>query len=132
MRYQFTLTAQGSSMKNITITLREDIADWVRIEAAKADLSMSAYIADMLDARMGRGKDQLAALEVFLGGAGFAGVAADLPKRDELYDRPALRRHQHSDLRARSGGSTEAANFGGFAEADDQQAFSHAKPTKSE
>jgi len=25
-------------MKNITITLREEIADWLRVEAAKADI----------------------------------------------------------------------------------------------
>ena len=62
------------AMKNITITLRDDIADWLRVEAAKADLSMSAFVAGMLEARMGRGQDQLAALEVFLGGAGFAGI----------------------------------------------------------
>jgi hypothetical protein len=117
-------------MKNITITLRDEIADWLRVEAAKADLSMSSFVAEMLEARMGRGKDQLAALEVFLGGAGFAGIAADLPKRDELYDRPALRRHQHSDLRARSGRSGQAASIGGFAEADDQQPITDVEPTK--
>jgi plasmid stability protein len=54
-------------MKNITITLRDDIADWLRVEAAKADRSMSAFVAEMLEARMGRGADQLAALEHFLG-----------------------------------------------------------------
>lgn len=119
-------------MKNITITLREDVADWLRVEAAKADLSMSAFVSRLLEDRMGRGKDQLATLEHFLGGAGFPGIAADLPKRDELYDRPALHRHQHSDLRARSGRSAQASGVGGFAEADDQQPFTHAEPTKPE
>ena len=38
-------------MKNVTITLRDDIADWLRVEAAKANLSMSAFVADMLEAR---------------------------------------------------------------------------------
>ena len=119
-------------MKNFTLTLREDVADWLRVEAAKADLSMSAYVNQLLENRMGRGKEQLATLEHFLGGAGYAGIAADLPKRDELYDRPALRRHQHSDLRARSSGSGEAAGVGGFAEADDQQPYTHAEPAKPE
>ncbi len=119
-------------MKNFTLTLREDVADWLRIEAAKADLSMSAFVSRMLEDRMGRGKDQLAAMEHFLSGAGFAGIAADLPKRDYLYDRPSLRRHQHSDLRPRSGRSSEASGIGGFAEADDQQPYTHAEPTKPE
>lgn len=119
-------------MKNITITLREDIADWLRIEAAKADLSMSSFVAEMLEARMGRGKDQMAELEVFLDGTGFAGIAADLGKRDDLYDRPGLRRHEHLDLRARPGRSREATGVSGFAEADDQQPYTHAKPAKPE
>lgn len=78
-------------MNNITITLREDIADWLRIEAAKANLSMSAFVAETLEDRMGRGKDKLAALEHLLSGAGFAGIGADLGTRDKLYDRPGLR-----------------------------------------
>jgi hypothetical protein len=119
-------------MKNITITLREDIADWLRIEAAKADLSMSGFVADMLETRMGRGKQQMLELEAFLGGAGFDGIAAELGKRDDLYDRPGLHRHQHPDLRARPSRSNETAGIGGFAEADDQQPYAHAKPTKPE
>jgi hypothetical protein len=117
-------------MRNITITLREDIADWLRVEAAKADVSMSGFVAEMLEMRMGRGKQQMLELEQFLGGAGFAGIAAELGKRDDLYDRPGLHRHEHPDLRARPGLSREAANVGGFAEADDQQPFTHAEPAK--
>jgi hypothetical protein len=33
-------------MEKIAITLRQDIADWLRIEAAKADASMSGFVAD--------------------------------------------------------------------------------------
>ncbi len=119
-------------MKNVTITLRDDIADWLRVEAAKSDRSMSAFVAEMLEARMGRGGDQLAALEAFLGGAGFAGVAANLPKRDELYDRPGLHRYERADLRTRSVRSMEASGVGGFAETDDQQPYTHAVAPKPE
>ena len=48
---------------------------------------MSAFVSDLLETRMGRGKDQIAGLEFFLSGPGFPGLAAGLPKRDELYDR---------------------------------------------
>ena len=119
-------------MKNVTLTLRQEVVDWLRVEAAKSGLSMSAFVADLLESRMGRGKDQLAALEHFLGGAGYTGIAANLPKRDELYDRPALRRHEHSDLRARSRRSSEAVGVGGFAAGDDQDAYTHPEPTKPE
>jgi hypothetical protein len=119
-------------MKNVTITLREDVAEWLRIEAAKAGSSMSAFVSNLLETRMGRGKDQIAGLELFLSGPGFPGVAADLPKRDELYDRPALRRHQHSDLRPRPGGAGKTHGFSGFAEADDNESYIGPEPAKSE
>lgn len=118
-------------MKNVTITLREDVAEWLRVEAAKAGSSMSAYVGNLLETRMGRGKDQMAGLEFFLSGPGFPGVSADLPKRDDLYDREALHRHEHIDLRARPGGAHETRGVSGFAEADDRQPYLGPEPTKS-
>ncbi|SRR5664279_3157979 len=118
-------------MKNVTITLREEVAEWLRIEAAKAGSSMSAFVSDLLETRMGRGKDQIAGLEVFLSGPGFPGLSAGLPKREDLYDRAALDRHEHSDLRPRSGRSREARHVGGFAETDDRQPYLGPEPAKS-
>ena len=119
-------------MKNVTITLREEVAEWLRIEAAKAGLSMSAFMSDLLETRMGRGIGQIAGLEFFLSGPGFAGLASGLPKRDELYDRAALRRHEHSDLRPRSGRAGETRHVGGFAEADDGEPYIGPEPAKPE
>jgi hypothetical protein len=119
-------------MKNVTITLREEVAEWLRIEAAKAGLSMSGFMSDLLETRMGRGKDQIAGLEFFLSGPGFPGLSAGLPKRDELYDRAALHRHEHSDLRPRSGRTGETRNVGGFAEADDSEPYTGPEPANSE
>ena len=36
-------------MRNVTITLDDDTAKWVRIEAAKADTSVSRWIGQLLD-----------------------------------------------------------------------------------
>jgi hypothetical protein len=119
-------------MRNITITLREDVADWLRVEAAKAGSSMSAFVSGLLEERMGRGKAQIDALEVFLSGPGFAGVSSDLPKRDEIYDRPALHRYEYPDLRARSGGPAQAHDRIGFAEADDREPYLGPEPAKPE
>jgi hypothetical protein len=119
-------------MKNVTITLREDVAEWLRIEAAKAGSSMSAFVSNLLESRMGRGKDQVAGLEFFLSGPGFAGLAADLPKRDELYDRAALHRYEHPDLRPRSGPAGQARDLSGFAETNDSEPYAGPEPTKSE
>jgi hypothetical protein len=118
-------------MKNVTITLREEVAEWLRIEAAKAGLSMSAFVGDLLETRMGRGKEQIAGLEVFLSGTGFPGLSVGLPKREELYDRAALDRHEHSDLRARPRRARQARHLGGFAEADDREPYLGPEPAKS-
>jgi len=119
-------------MKNVTITLRKEVAEWLRIEAAKAGLSMSAFVSDLLETRMGRGKEQIAGLEFFLSGTGFPGLSAGLPKRDELYDRAALRRYEHTDLRSRPGRTRETRHIGGFAETDDQQPYIGPESAKSE
>lgn len=39
-------------MKNVTITLEEEVADWSRIEAAKNRVSVSRWIGNMLKERM--------------------------------------------------------------------------------
>lgn len=119
-------------MKNLTITLREDVAEWLRVEAAKAGSSMSAFVGGLLETRMGRGKDQMAGLEFFLSGPGFPGISADLPKREDIYDREALRRHEHPDLCAGSGSADEKGHVSEFAEADDRQSHLDLEPPKSE
>ena len=118
-------------MKNLTITLREDVAQWLRIEAAKAGLSMSAFVGDMLESRMGRGKEQIAGLEFFLSGPGFPGLSADLPKRDELYDRESFRRHEHSDLRAGSVRNSKEASGGKPSKTNDGGSNAAVKSAKS-
>ena len=118
-------------MKNVTITLREEVAEWLRIEAAKAGSSMSAFIGDLLETRMGRGKDQIAGLESFLSGPGFPGLSEGLPKRAELYDRAALHRHEHPDLRPRPRRAREARHLGGSAAAGDSEPYLGPKPAKS-
>jgi hypothetical protein len=47
------LTAMGGVVNNIIVTLGDESASWLRVEAAKADLSMLAIVAEMLAARMG-------------------------------------------------------------------------------
>jgi hypothetical protein len=118
-------------MKNVTITLREDVAEWLRIEAAKAGASMSAFVGGILETRMGRGKDQIAGLELFLSGPGFPGLSEGLPKRDALYDRASLDRHEHSDLRPRPSRARQARHIGGFAEVDNREPYLGPEPAKS-
>jgi hypothetical protein len=62
-------------MRNVTISLENDLAQWVRIEAAKADKSVSRWIADMLGALRSADHDRArayeAAIDHFLGHQGY-------------------------------------------------------------
>lgn len=40
-------------LRNVTVTLEEDVAQWARIEAARRDTSVSRLLGEMLKERMG-------------------------------------------------------------------------------
>jgi hypothetical protein len=94
-------------MKNITITLDEELAAWARVEAAKAGKSMSRYIGDRLAQEMrnaggpGRPKTtQREALDKFLSLPGWPGITKDLPSREELYAERLFHRHKSTAVSA--------------------------------
>jgi hypothetical protein len=80
-------------MKNVTITLDEEVARWARVTAAERNTSVSRMVGEMLRDRMKteRGHE--------LARARFDAVAPRrlrrsgdrLPSRDELHDRAGLR-----------------------------------------
>lgn len=80
-------------VKNVTISLPEDLARWLRVKAAEDDRSVSRWIADLL-ARLRRQEDHYdAAMRRSL-----SRRPSDLgwpdgrkPTREELYDRPGFR-----------------------------------------
>ena len=80
-------------MKNVTITLPEDLAGWLRIKAAEDDRSVSRWLAELLE-RMRRQEDPYhAAMMQYLA---MKPRKLDWPNdrrqtREELYDRPSLR-----------------------------------------
>jgi hypothetical protein len=81
-------------MKNITITLDESAADWARVRAAEANMSLSRYIGELVHKQMKHSREYEEAMR-----ASLAEKPLDLkdpwkpyPKREELYDRPVLRR----------------------------------------
>jgi hypothetical protein len=41
-----------SRLRNVTVTLEEDVAQWARIEAAKRDTSVSRLLGELLKERM--------------------------------------------------------------------------------
>ena len=41
-------------LRNVTVTLEEEVAQWARIEAAKRDTSVSRLLGEVLKERMGK------------------------------------------------------------------------------
>jgi hypothetical protein len=77
-------------VKNITITMEDDVAEWVRIEAAKRNASISRLVGEWVGESM-RQQDAYeqamrAALKFETWGASDAPVQGT---RDAQYDRPS-------------------------------------------
>lgn len=81
-------------MKNVTISLDEAVARWARVKAAEQDMSLSKFLAQILEERMERQDDYEAGLEIFRSIKPVRLRKRDekLPTRDELYDRKLFRR----------------------------------------
>lgn len=80
-------------MKNITITLPEDTAVWLRVRAAENGRSVSRWMAELLEG-MRRGEDEYnLAMERYLARKPrkLHWVDGRRPTRDELHDRAGLR-----------------------------------------
>ncbi len=86
-------------MKNVTITLDENVARRARIEAAREGVSLSKFIAGLIEQRVGRPMSQKEAAERFLNGPLWPGLSSDLPTKAELWDEMVFPRHEHTDLR---------------------------------
>ena len=90
-------------MKNVTITLPDDLARRVRVEAARQDKSLSRFIADLL-AKECKSADvtKLALLREFFERPGWPSEGGPLPKREDIYaerEDELLRRYERSRLR---------------------------------
>ena len=80
-------------MKNVTVTLNEDVARWARIHAAALNTSVSKLLGEMLKERMAREKGHQSARLRFMSRRPQKPRKADgkLPSRDELHERNGLR-----------------------------------------
>ena len=80
-------------MKNVTITLPEDTARWLRNRAAEDGRSVSHWIGELLE-RMRRQQDEYdVAMQRYLAmkPRRMEWPGGRRPKREELHDRPGLR-----------------------------------------
>ena len=46
------MSANSNRLRNVTVTLEEEVARWARIEAARRDTSMSRLLGEILKERM--------------------------------------------------------------------------------
>ena len=76
-------------MKNVTITLDEEVARWARIKAAEAETSVSRLVGEMLREKMITEQSYRVAMQRFLGKKPrrLSEPEAVYPMRDELHER---------------------------------------------
>lgn len=83
----------AARLKNVTITLDERTASWLRIAAAKRGLSVSRFVGEILRGQMNDQREYLEAMQRFLAlkPFKFEWVDGRRPTREELYDRSRVR-----------------------------------------
>ena len=80
-------------MKNVTVTLPEEVATWLRIRAAKDGRSVSRWLAELLEGMRRREEEYDLAMERLLARKPrrLNWVDGRRPTREELHDRTGLR-----------------------------------------
>jgi plasmid stability protein len=75
-------------MKNVTITLDEEVARWARIRAAERETSVSRLVGEMLKERMLEEESYQAAMQTYLAQTprGLKGPGVKYPKREDLHE----------------------------------------------
>jgi plasmid stability protein len=76
-------------MKNVTITLDEEVARWARIRAAESETSVSRLVGEMLREKMRREKVYEASMHRFLRRkpVKLRATGEGYPEREKLHER---------------------------------------------
>jgi hypothetical protein len=80
-------------MHNVTVTLDEEVARWARVRAAERNVSLSRFLGELLEDEKRKEDAYASAMTRFLSRPRRALGGGKYPSREELYDRPVLRRH---------------------------------------
>ena len=80
-----------AKLRNITVTLEENVARWARIEAAKRDTSVSALLAAMLKQHMHDKNGYESAMRRALARRPFIKSDGRYLSREEVHERSRLR-----------------------------------------
>ena len=76
-------------MKNVTITLEDDVAQWAKVWAAKQNASVSRLLGKLLKEKMQQEEGYEIAMQQYLSTPATAlkSSTENYPNRDSLYDR---------------------------------------------
>ena len=80
-------------MRNVTITLEEEVARWARVRAAEHDTSVSRLVGQMLKEKMLKEEHYEEAMQDYLSRTPqkLKSEADRYPSREDLHDRDRLR-----------------------------------------
>jgi hypothetical protein len=80
-------------MRNVTITLEDEVARWARVEAARRDMSLSRMVGELLREHMREEQAYDSAMAEYLsrGPTGLKSGGDRYPRREEIHDRAGLR-----------------------------------------
>ena len=81
----------SSRLRNVTITLEEDVARWARIEAARRDTSISRFLAEILKNQMHEKDEYENAMREALAREPLLPSDGAYLTREEAHDRERLR-----------------------------------------
>lgn len=78
-------------LRNVTVTLEEDVAHWARIEAARQDTSVSRLLAGILKQRMQEKDSYERAMRQALARKPFLKSGSKYLSREEVHERSRFR-----------------------------------------
>lgn len=78
-------------LRNVTITVEEDVARWARIEAARKDTSVSRMLGEILRQRMVESDQYETAMRQALSGKPLFKSSGKRMTREEMHERTSIR-----------------------------------------
>jgi hypothetical protein len=80
-----------SALRNVTVTLEEDVARWARLEAARQDTSVSRLLGGILRQRMTESDQYEKSMRRALSGKPLFRSGSKRMSREEMHERARLR-----------------------------------------
>ena len=87
----YTDFVPSRTLRNVTVTLDEEVAQWARVEAARRDTSVSRLLGELLRERMSAEGGYERAMRRALGREPFLRSKGRYLTREEAHDRARLR-----------------------------------------